>query len=609
MGGLGSGRRTLAAQLCLREPSALHIDFLAAEWADAAAAALLQLSAATGYPEVAPQPGSLNELRAYTLSLVERLEAERLLVLSTSAVHPDESRPGARSERLGVVLQALRGHARRVEIGAPGSGLHAAPGSVLTAPLEPFVVRSSAVEAERFGAFQSVAEQVTAAVGAHRVHPVALRLAIGAAILGTSAERAAHLTRQPASGIPALARCIVVGARQHPALTSSLRRLVALRRPLQRALVLQAVDAPETYIPLLTECVGYGDPLRVPDAVARQMRAALGRGEQPDDHARLAATYRTLDGVNDPADASAATVTYWVEKLHHLAHGGADTQTEWQAQRIVLPDLYWDRGRAASLAGDFAGAVRIFERCVREFPDDDYAHHYLGYNLLRSKAPGDTERAEASYRRAIELTPSNPRWNRRLVCSLIRHAPAAARAEWELALGRVDPYGDQLMTNPWLRAELLAPVASAWLQAGRADLAKAVIGSLPEPSSDDREEYRQVFDEVAVEHDAWTRYLDKELVESGAALAIRDRVEEVWRALEGAFESLVPLPYCGLHPEGGAELAWRLRDWYVRVEFPDDPDEYDAWTVINPEGRVEGGDLEPTDPVFLTAFRRFLDAV
>ena len=111
------------------------------------------------------------------------------------------------------------------------------------------------------------------------------------------------------------------------------------------------------------------------------------------------------------------------------------------------------------------------------------------------------------------------------------------------------------------------------------------------------------------EHDAWTQYLDKELVESGAALAIRDRVEEVWRALEGAFESLVPLPYCGLHPEGGAELAWRLRDWYVRVEFPDDPDEYDAWTVINPEGRVEGGDLEPTDPVFLTAFRRFLDAV
>ena len=148
-----------------------------------------------------------------------------------------------------------------------------------------------------------------------------------------------------------------------------------------------------------------------------------------------------------------------------------------------------DEARSLSFSRRYAEAVNVYRELASYFPCDSYVQHYLGYNLECERAqswgfglgglPLKRE-AEHAYRKAVELSPSNPLWNSRLVVFLINHARhEAARNEWKQALHRVDPNGYRSQSESWVVNNLHYHVAEEWLNVGQIYDAIDVFGDIP----------------------------------------------------------------------------------------------------------------------------------
>ena len=142
--------------------------------------------------------------------------------------------------------------------------------------------------------------------------------------------------------------------------------------------------------------------------------------------------------------------------------------------RILL-----DRGRALSLQGHYKLAAAVYSRCLERLgPDDAYAQHYFGFNLDRAGSSRD--QAEQALRRAVELDPSNPWWNTRLVTFLIEQTRfLEARNEWLSAIDRVDPTGETVERSPWLARHMHRWVVSEWLDHAEVEFAREVFEGIP----------------------------------------------------------------------------------------------------------------------------------
>src|SRR5204863_7458994 len=106
-------------------------------------------------------------------------------------------------------------------------------------------------------------------------------------------------------------------------------------------------------LPLLTECIGYGSrDIRVPDQTRaalldqfHHLRVSLNRAEIESGHELLADHYEELDGVTRITGLDCARSVAWMEKIHHLAHGGVPTERRWQQQEPFAREFYWARAR------------------------------------------------------------------------------------------------------------------------------------------------------------------------------------------------------------------------------------------------------------------------
>jgi tetratricopeptide (TPR) repeat protein len=121
-------------------------------------------------------------------------------------------------------------------------------------------------------------------------------------------------------------------------------------------------------------------------------------------------------------------------------------------------------------------AAKVFQRACTWEPEDDYAHHYLAFNLdILAEGALDVEN---HYRRAIELRDSHLWWHSRWVNYLItRGRMSAARRAWTDALdvlGLPDPDAEQ-----WMYENLHLWVARLLVHRGRLDFAKDVLEGIP----------------------------------------------------------------------------------------------------------------------------------
>ena len=264
-------------------------------------------------------------------------------------------------------------------------------------------------------------------------------------------------------------------------------RLLKVRRPLPADIVLKLAAPPEEHEPLITQCVAYGEPLRI----ASLVRASLGQGQiwqgfdevevDEDTHFGLAEVHRTMDGASHPAQtANWQGMAAWLEKVHHLARAGERGATEWSKQCLPRRELYWDRARYLSIERrDYMAAAQVYSECLEHFPDDDYALHYRAYNHQRAVGQV-TAKVLVDYEEAIERVPDNPWWNSRKITALIEaRRPVEARRAWARAIEAIDPEGERLEGDPWLFSHFHYWVARAWLESGAWCTARSILDLAP----------------------------------------------------------------------------------------------------------------------------------
>jgi len=313
---------------------------------------------------------------------------------------------------------------------------------------------------------------------APHVPPVAARVLVGCLALG-AAEASAAQALAPAAPLRPL--LVLLSERlaqpEHQELASGLASALAAREELPLEVAEHLAGLPEEHRPLLRDCVGYqpeAGALRVTETV----RLALG-GASPGAHRRLAEHYQALDGQRSLAALDAEHARAWLEKVHHLAHGGPETGPLWDEQTRDARELFWDRGRALSIHEQLHHlAAEVYRACVERFPDDAYAWHYLGYNLDRAGV--EPLLAEHALREAVELEGDNRWWHSRLVTFLVEQARYAdAEEATRVALSQLDPDGSRVEEDSQLCRDFHRWVMAAWLDAGEVARARQTFNLLP----------------------------------------------------------------------------------------------------------------------------------
>ncbi len=582
-GGVGSGRGELVRRLSALSDSVCPLEFLQLTEADATSTAYLECAALLPPADrPALDRGRDTTLLDAALRVFRALHASgKVPVLRvpatwspSSRVVLDEMGGGRRAKR---ILDAL------VQSGCPAvvvadAALSATDLGIARAHTLPtHKVGPDALEAIAWDTYRDAFVALRAAAPvAMRASPFAWRLAVGAVALGAETERVLKAL-QTYPVLPAVVKelaPLIPRAKLEP----PVGWLLALRRPVPHAEVAVASGVAAQHLPLLTACIGYGDhSLRVAAAVRTMLAEALpARGRAtPAQHDALVTHYARRDGASDPGSLEPAALQAWCEKVHHAAHGGPTSTAMWATQTLPSPELYWDRARRLSIEDrDYRGAAAVYRRCVERFPEDDYAWHYLAFNLQRAK--GVRGEIDHAYRQAIELSPENPWWNSRLVTFLIEDArPSEAAQAWNEAIERVDADGTQVCDTPWLAESFHFWVADAWERAGWLHRAATVMRGIPDPVvAKALPRVGQLAQHLArhdpargAESSVWTDFLRDMEARTGAAPLLADHARTLWRTLRERGGAELPEPMADRTSDGARlQFAWSYAHVYVEVE-------------------------------------------
>ncbi|MBN1209975.1 MAG: tetratricopeptide repeat protein [Myxococcaceae bacterium] len=572
---MGSGLRTLATTLSHgREDTAL-VELLDLEEPDAPAAGLLQAIAAV--PDADARQRLIEKLpatRDAALAVVKALaEAKKALVVlippAWGRAGEDPAEDDEHRARGRALLQGFATAPRLVllsdfQVDLSALGVSSLPEVRLQAHLVPLEPESAA-----WGRYAAVARQLGEALPPGQLNsPLVWRLAVGTLALQAPLAEVQEWCRRPAAG--ALARLVALLAgriRLTPGLVGPVRRALRIRRPLPPDVLVSVTGLPAEHAPLLTECLGYGNPVRISPSLRAQLVDALAGREAPleEAHAALARHYQLLDGVASPGQVGTVPqMEAWVERAHHLACAGDEGTRDWDALELPSPEFYWDRARALSIRYKrYEQAAQVYLACLERFSDDDYSHHYAAWNL--EKAQREPELSREHYAQAVMLAPDNPWWNARLVGFLIRSGQRAeARFAWQRALQSVDPDGTATARSAWLASHLHYWVAEAWLDVGHWREAQRVVQGIP---AEIRERSYRPFKELLARSERAEREERARLSEWFAAQPgpSWDTAEALWEELVRRMPSL-PLPAAGVGEDGCAQLAWSLPELYVEIE-------------------------------------------
>jgi tetratricopeptide (TPR) repeat protein len=245
---------------------------------------------------------------------------------------------------------------------------------------------------------------------------------------------------------------------------------------------------------IIQHCLLFGDSqLRLHDVLRGQ--AAKWRTEHRDENR----VRKLIDGVNRKlfeihrqrfselaANKEAQALTESMEAFHFASATGDSELIATVAPVFVeqLDALGWSLSYEHR---DYRRAAKAFEQALVWDDTDNYAHHYLAYNLDRlGERVADVER---HFRQAVALNGKHSWWRARLIIFLIsRGRFEEAVGEWNdalLALG-VDE-GDASLE---IYEHLHCWVSGAFLDAGEVRLAREVLDTVPPWAQAQLETYR-----------------------------------------------------------------------------------------------------------------------
>ncbi len=421
---------------------------------------------------------ALNDDTAFNRDLGPRGRADTLarncskpLVICLPGGWHDGGNPETRELRdiLNALLSSLKQYVLFSDKSAPRGGLSPAA----EVRLRPVSLRLEQLENEElWGEASPEARDVSKLVG-RTVSPIVARLAVGAKILKCDFTIGGDQV-DPFPAAAALMSRILPKLRERSSLFSATLRLALSRCSVEKEYV--SADLAPTENIFITQCLGYGDgdSVKMSEPVKRAFLTTLKScsQEQADSHHDLALYSSDRDGAREPGGLSQLKVFHWLETYHHLAHGGPDSQTQWQERIEAWSETPQLVERARSLSRDyhqFEQAAELFERCL-ESEGSSYCWHYLGYNL--HKAGIQRERAREAYERALEMEPGNPWWSRRYITFLMENAQfRAARTVYDSHIDKIkDSFsGESGAVDYFLK------LAAAWLSHARPDDARAAL--------------------------------------------------------------------------------------------------------------------------------------
>lgn len=263
-------------------------------------------------------------------------------------------------------------------------------------------------------------------------------------------------------------------------------RLSFVRRPFDEGLLsaLNLDDLGSTDQAVVRHCLVFGHEarFRLHEIVRSQARTWLreqpaGSRRQVERHAsdRLARYYvdrfDALTAAHDPSSISESMEAFYFITLS----GDTDLRkrvTPYFTEQ--LDALGWRLSYVHHRPDDAADA---FREAIQWDADDDYAHHYLAFNLDRQgKSPRDVEH---HYERALAINPDNSWWHARLIAFLAHRGRIGdARRLWDdaqVALGVAERHSDRFLFET-----LHLWVAEALLDRAELDFAREVLDEIPD---------------------------------------------------------------------------------------------------------------------------------
>lgn len=388
---------------------------------------------------------------------------------------PDRSdQPGPFAEHARLVIHELVRDlgCRRVITGD-------APGAMRFLHSDRIGEASEGLEFLRSDAWGPLAEAAEglAQVGGERLvdlSPLQLRLLVAHVALSSPDQVASWLLvdRSSRRAISARLRDALNARPAFHGLLRAWRRLARIRRPFSEHLLLEtAGDLSEESGHLLRHCLLFpvGDLYLLHETLRRDVSDADGDPAALRGQLRELASYYRGSAGNLPEDG----LLPGMESLFYAARAGAVELLD----RPFFVDQLDLLGKTLSYElRDFRGAADVFARAIELDPGDDYAHHYLAYNL--DLLGREAERVERHYRRAVELNGQHPWWQARLITFLVaRGRSAEARSAWDAAL-------DELTSADQTEGSRLYETLHGWvietlLRRGQLDFAEAVAADIP----------------------------------------------------------------------------------------------------------------------------------
>jgi tetratricopeptide (TPR) repeat protein len=315
--------------------------------------------------------------------------------------------------------------------------------------------------------------------------PLQVRLAVAAAALTTKDDYTRCFDTD--DGVHGLARFLArLVQERHQKLWEAWARLSQARRPFDitflHALLPPGLSPMESAI--VRHCFLFGDEeMRMHDVL--KLQVAQWRSEQRGDWRARRLIQRSNEALfalhRERFDAHVAehdprAISESMEAFHHASATGKESLI--QQSRPVFVDQLDALGWSLSYERhDFKRAVTAFEQAIAWDDSDDYAHHYLAYNLDRLGERIDD--VEHHYRRAVDLNAAHPWWWSRLIIFLVEQGRLdEARSCWTNALLEVGAAEGDAPADTYER--LHCWVAGALLGAGEARDAREILDAIPD---------------------------------------------------------------------------------------------------------------------------------
>jgi tetratricopeptide (TPR) repeat protein len=325
--------------------------------------------------------------------------------------------------------------------------------------------------------------------GAPLEHLTALELRLAVALSAlrdplAAADAISERSRQP--NIATKLWDVVAG---DPSLTKLKRawlRLSFVRRPFEGALLnaLKLEELRRKEHALVRHCLVFGDEhqYRLHEVVRAQARTWLREQSSPSRrqvelHASgLLANYYLERFAGTASRGQARAVIESMEAFYFVTLSGNSALRSRVTPYFTeqLDALGW---RLSYVHRRFDDATSAFREAISWDDDDDYAHHYLAFNLDRQgKAPAEVEH---EYERAIEINPDNSWWHARYIAFLAHRGRIAdARHRWDdsqVVLGVAERHSDRFLFET-----LHLWVAEALLDRAELSFAREVLDEIPE---------------------------------------------------------------------------------------------------------------------------------